>query len=57
MKADTIIITVSPDRPNIRYTVKLVDKGKEMEQLNWIVNIAKEFGTLMPKTIIFCNTY
>jgi superfamily II DNA helicase RecQ len=57
MKADTIIITVSPDRPNIRYTVKFVDKGKEMEQLNWIVNIAKEFGTLMPKTIIFYNTY
>ena len=57
MRADTKTITVSPGRPNIRYTVKLVEKGKEMEQLNWIMDIAKEFGTLMPKTIVFCNTY
>ena len=27
-----------------------------MEQLNWIMDIAKEFGTLMQKTIVFCNT-
>jgi superfamily II DNA helicase RecQ len=57
MRADTMTIRVSPDRPNIRYSVKLVEKGKEMEQLNWIMDIAKEFGTLMPKTIVFCNTY
>ena len=57
MRPDTLTITVSPDRPNIRYSVKLVDKGKDLEQLNWIMDIAKEFGTLMPKTIVFCNTY
>ncbi len=57
MRADTMTIRVSLDRPNIRYSVKLVEKGKEMEQLNWIMDIAKEFRTLMPKTIVFCNTY
>ena len=57
LKPNTKVISVSPDRNNIMYTVQLVKRGKEMDKLKWIVNLAKKDGISMPKTIVFCNTY
>lgn len=57
MKPDTALITVCPDRENLHYTVFSTKKGKEMEYLQWLVELAKTSGVEMPKTIIFCNTY
>ena len=57
MSPSTKEILVSPDRKNIMYHVVHVKSGKEMEELMWLVNLAKENGPTTPKTIIFCSTY
>ena len=53
MSTDTIEILVSPDRKNLMFHVEQVKKSEEMEKLQWIVDLVKEKGTEMPKTIIF----
>jgi hypothetical protein len=58
MKPNTIVLTVCPDRQNIRYSVHSLKKGEiEMDKLKWIVEMANHSGCTILKTIIFCNTY
>lgn len=50
-----LTIYVSPNRPNLRFTVKKVKKAGYLKQLQWLVEMAKDLGSQTPKTIIFCT--
>lgn len=56
MRPDCKIVYVSPNRLNLRFSVKKVKKDVQLQELKWIVNLIKEQGINCPKTIIFCNT-
>lgn len=56
MKADTLVINIDPDRPNIRYTVIKTSKKDHLFHLQWLVNLIRMERENTPKTIIFCNT-
>ena len=56
MKQDTLTVYVSPNRANLRFSVKKVKKNEQLNELQWLVDILKEKGTDAPKTMIFCNT-
>ena len=47
---------VSPKRLNLRLSVKKVARTSMLDQLDWIVDVVKQFGKNTPKTIIFCDT-
>ena len=47
---------VSPNRTNLRLSVKKVPRTDMLKQLDWIVDLVKECGKDTPKTIIFCDT-
>ena len=46
-------VFVSPERKNIRFSVRKVAKGEMFYQLSWLI---KDTGACCPKTLIFCNT-
>lgn len=46
----------SPNRKNLRFSVKKAQKNNIHVHLDWLVNMVKEMGVAVPKTIIFCNT-
>lgn len=55
LKPSTTKLFISPNRLNLRITVKV--KKNEMEnQLDWLIDAAKEKGSKMPNTVIFCIT-
>lgn len=56
MRPDCKIVYVSPNRLNLRFSVKKVMKDEQLQELKWIVNLIKEQAINCPKTIIFCNT-
>ena len=56
MTPDCSKVYVSPNRLNLRFSVKKVKKDVQLKELKWIVNLIKEEGINCPKTIIFCNT-
>ena len=56
LKPSTTKLFISPNRPNLRISVKKVKKNEMENQLDWLIDEAKEKGSEMPKTIIFCNT-
>lgn len=47
---------VSPNRPNLRFSVLKVKKKSMLAELDWLVSMVEEHGINMPKTIIFCDT-
>lgn len=47
---------VSPNRENIRFSVKKVKKEHQHEELQWLIDLLKKHGKETPKTLIFCNT-
>jgi superfamily II DNA helicase RecQ len=49
-------VFVSPNRINLRFSVKKIQKSLMLSQLDWIVDMVKENGIRTPKTIIFCTT-
>ena len=49
-------IYVSPNRLNLRFSVKKVKKDAQLTELKWLVNLFKDKRISCPKTIIFCNT-
>ena len=49
-------IYVSPNRLNLRFSVKKVKKDVQLKELLWLVDLVKEEGVNCPKTIVFCNT-
>ena len=46
----------SPNRKNIRFSVKKVEKDAMFTNLQWLVNNTKSKGEDCEKTLIFCNT-
>ena len=56
MRPDCSTVYVSPNRLNLRFSVKKVKKDVQLKELKWIVNLIKEKGITCPKTITFCNT-
>ena len=55
MRPDCSTVYVSPNRLNLRFSVKKVTKDVQLKELKWLVNLIKEDGINCPKTIIFCN--
>jgi ATP-dependent DNA helicase RecQ len=49
-------VFVSPERKNIRFSVRKVAKGEMFYQLSWLIKLIKDTGACCPKTLIFCNT-
>ena len=49
-------VYVSPNRLNLRFSVKKVTKDVQLKELKWLVTLVKEDVINCPKTIIFCNT-
>jgi len=56
LRPDCRTVYVSPNRLNLRFSVKEVKKDMQLKELKWIVNLIKKEGINYPKTIIFCNT-
>ena len=56
MKKDTFTVYVSPNRTNIRFSVRKVKKEEHLNELQWLIDIIKLKGKDTPKTILFCNT-
>ena len=56
LKKDTLTVYVSPNRTNLRFSVKKVKKDVQLDELQWLVDIVKEKGKDTPKTMLFCNT-
>ena len=50
-----IRIFVSPERRNIRISVKKCKKNEMFTQLKWLIDMVMLKGAETPKTIIFCN--
>ena len=53
---DPVKFFVSPNRMNLRLSVKKVSMTDMLMQLDWIVDMIKEHGKETPKIIIFCDT-
>ena len=51
-----ITIFVSPNRTNLRFSVTKCKKDDMHVQLDWLVEMIKEQGVNVAKTLIFCNT-
>ncbi|XP_068731882.1 uncharacterized protein [Montipora capricornis] len=56
LQPEALTVLVSPNRENLRFSVKKVKKGEMFQQLQWLVDLVLNKGTQCPKTIIFCNT-
>ena len=53
---DVKVIYVSPNRFNLRFSVKKVKKQMQLKELDWLVTLLRNEGVNCPKTIVFCNT-
>ena len=56
LQPDALTVFVSPNRQNLRFSVKKVKKGEMFQQLQWLIDLVLDKGEQCPKTIIFCNT-
>lgn len=56
LKKDTLRVYVSPNRTNLRFPVKKVKKERQLDELQWLIDMVREKGRDTSKTIIFCNT-
>lgn len=56
MKKDTLRVYVGPNRTNLRFSVKKVKKERQLDELQWLIDMVREKGRDTSKTIIFCNT-
>ena len=52
---DPVQIVISPNRKNLRFTVKKTKKESMFGNLDWLVMSLQENGVNAEKTIIFCN--
>ena len=55
-KKDSLTVYVSPNRTNLRFSVKKVKKMDQLAELQWLINLMKQHSKRTPKTLIFCNT-
>ena len=53
---DPIQLFVSPNRCNLRFSINKVARTDMLKQLDWLVELIKEYGKDTPKTIVFCDT-
>ena len=53
---NTVMLNISPNRENIRFSVIKTTKTDQLGYLGWLIDIIKERHLLSPKTIIFCAT-
>ena len=53
---DVKTIYVSPNRCNLRFSVKKVKKQMQLKELDWLVTLLRNEGVNCPETIEFCNT-
>ena len=51
-----LVIRISPNRKNIRFSVKKNKKEHLLAELDWLIEHIKANGESTPKCIIFCNT-
>jgi hypothetical protein len=49
-------IFISPNRKNLRFSITKSSKEGMHLHLDWLVNMTKEHGIGIPKTLIYCNT-
>lgn len=57
LMTDAVVIFISPHRENLRFSVAKCTKEEMHKKLDyWLVEMVKEMGVDVPKTIIFCNT-
>ena len=56
MGENTVMLNISPNRENIRFSVIKTTKTDQLGYLGWLIDIIKERNLLSPKTIIFCAT-
>ncbi|XP_015760430.1 PREDICTED: ATP-dependent DNA helicase Q1-like [Acropora digitifera] len=56
LKVNLLTVYVSPNRENLRFSVKKVKKEQQMEELHWLIELIKQHAKDTPKTLIFCNT-
>ena len=56
LRSDATKIYVSPNRVNLRFSVKKVKKDEQLKELKWLVDLIRELKNKCPKTIVFCNT-
>jgi len=53
---DATVTFVSPHRENLIFSVAKCKNEEIHTKLDWLVEMVKEMGIDVPKTIIFCNT-
>ena len=53
MGENTVMLNISPNRENIRFSVIKTTKTDQLGYLGWLIDIIKERNLLSPKTIIF----
>ena len=51
-----LIIQISPNRDNLRFSVREKKKNAMFKELDWLIEHVKSKGKSACKTIIFCNT-
>ena len=56
MKKDTVVLNISPERTNIRFTVVKTKREDHLCHLQWLVDLIKAHKDKVPKCIIFCST-
>ena len=56
LKINLLTVYVSPNRENLRFSVKKVKKEQQLEELHWLIALIKQHAKDTPKTLIFCNT-
>ena len=56
MGENTVMLNISPNRENIRFSVIKTTKTDQLGYLRWLIDIIKERNLLSPKTIIYCAT-
>ena len=56
MKKDTVVLNISPERTNIRFTVVKTKREDHLLHLQWLVDLIKAHKDKVPKCIIFCST-
>ena len=46
-----LTVYVSPNRENLRFCVKKVKKEKQLDELQWLIDLMKQHGKDKPKTL------
>ena len=55
-KKDKVVLDISPERSNIRFTIIKTKRENHLQHLQWLIDMIRLERENMPKTIIFCTT-